>query len=231
MDENTTIVVLTGSGISADSGLATFRGSGGLWEGHEISEVATPQGWKRNPKKVLEFYNKRRKQAWEAEPNDAHKSLADLERRYNVRVVTQNVDDLHERGGSSNVMHLHGELRKVRSEKDPALIKDVKDRAISLGDTAEDGSQLRPHVVWFGEAVPMIEKAAEITSEADIFIVVGTSLEVYPAAGLIQYVPPDARRYLVDPNVPQKATIDDSWTTIAEPAAEGIPKITQELLD
>jgi len=231
MANDKTVVVLTGSGISADSGLATFRDSGGLWEGHDISEVATPQGWQKNPEKVLEFYNKRRKQAWEAEPNAAHKALVDLEQQYTVKVVTQNVDDLHERGGSSEVIHLHGELRKVRSEKDPALIKDVKGEAIALGDTAEDGGQLRPHVVWFGEPVPMIEKAAEITAEADIFIVVGTSLEVYPAAGLLQYVPSGAQRYLVDPNVPQKASIDDSWTTLAEPAAEGVPKITQELLD
>ncbi len=172
------IVVISGAGISAESGLSTFRDSGGLWEGYNIEEVASPQGWQKNPEKVLEFYNLRRKQAAEAQPNTAHKALADLENNFEVIIVTQNVDDLHERAGSNNVLHLHGELRKARSTKDESRILDIGADPIELGDLAEDGAQLRPHVVWFGEMVPMIEVAAKEVIEADILIVVGTSLVV-----------------------------------------------------
>jgi len=229
MQNNQQIVVLTGSGISAESGLQTFRGSGGLWEGYEISEVATPQGWKKNPEKVLEFYNKRRKQAWEAQPNIAHLALAELENWYEVKIITQNVDSLHERAGSTQVVHLHGELSKVRSEKNAELIKEIGGDAIQMGDTAEDGAQLRPHVVWFGEAVPMIKKAAEISAQADIFMVVGTSLEVYPAAGLLDYVPEHAESYLIDPSVPDSHLINQRWKLYETPATEGVPKVITKL--
>ena len=196
------LVVLSGAGISAESGISTFRDAGGLWEGHDIMEVASPEGWHKNKELVLDFYNKRRKNALEVEPNKGHEILADLEEFFDVTIVTQNVDDLHERAGSSHVIHLHGELFKSRSTVDPNLIYDVKGWEINLGDKCAKGSQLRPHIVWFGEAVPKMEEAVLYANQADVFIVVGTSLQVYPAAGLINYVRHNVDKYVVDPNMP-----------------------------
>ncbi|NDV77634.1 NAD-dependent deacylase [Dysgonomonas sp. 511] len=196
------IVVLTGAGMSAESGIATFRDSGGLWEQHSIEDVATPEGFCRNPQLVLDFYNARRKAAFEAIPNKGHTGLAEMEREYKVSVITQNVDSLHERAGSTDVLHLHGELDKVRSTADPSLIYTLTadNPEIHLGDKCEKGSQLRPHIVWFGEAVPMIEKAMGIVRVADTLVVIGTSLNVYPAAGLLNYVKSGTPIYLIDPN-------------------------------
>jgi NAD-dependent deacetylase len=226
MDE---IVVLTGAGMSADSGLKTFRDSGGLWEGYDIRDVATVQAWEDNKERVLDFYNKRRKQAFEAEPNAGHKALAKLEEKYEVTIITQNVDPLHERAGSENVVHLHGELSKVRSEKDRSLIYDIGKRTIEVGDTAEDGSQLRPHVVWFGEPVPKMEDAYSIVPEADILIVIGTSLVVYPAAGLVDLADPNIPKYIIDPNEPELADYT-GWKHIKKTAAVGTPELVDELL-
>jgi NAD-dependent deacetylase len=200
MNEKKNIVVLSGAGISAESGIKTFRGSGGLWEGYDIRVVASIDGWYKNPDLVQEFYNKRRKELEKAEPNDAHKILAQLEKQFNVEIITQNVDNLHERGGSSNIIHLHGELTKARSSKNPSLIYEIGYRAIEKGEKAEDGSILRPHIVWFGEAVPMIEPAIEKVQNADIVIITGTSMNVYPAAGLIEYARPNIPVYIIDPN-------------------------------
>lgn len=224
------IVVLTGAGMSADSGLQTFREADGLWEGHDVQEVATVEGWKKNPEKVLEFYNERRRQAHEAEPHAGHKALADLEEVYDVTIVTQNVDSLHERAGSTDVLHLHGELSKVRSETDPSIIKHIGGDAIELGDTAEDGGQWRPHVVWFGEMVPNMEKAALIIPQADILIVIGTSLVVYPAAGLIDYARSGVPKYIVDPSEPELYNLDN-WTHIKKRAINGVPELADELLN
>lgn len=196
------LVVLSGAGISAESGISTFRDSGGLWEGHDVMEVASPEGWRRNRELVLDFYNKRRKNALEAQPNKGHQLLADLEEFFEVTIVTQNVDNLHEKAGSSNVIHLHGELFKSRSTTDANLIYDIEGWELNLGDKCEKGSQLRPHIVWFGEAVPKMEEAALHAHRADVFLVVGTSLQVYPAAGLINYVHQDVLKYVVDPNMP-----------------------------
>ncbi len=215
--------------MSADSGLKTFRDSDGLWEGHDIYEVATPEGWKRNPEMVLEFYNERRRQVWQAEPNEGHRALARLEESYDVTIITQNVDNLHEEAGSTDVLHLHGEITKVRSEEDPSLIYDVGGDPIEPGDTAEDGAQLRPHVVWFGEMVPEMEKAAEIVPRADLLLVVGTSLVVYPAAGLVDLVPDSIPRYVVDPSKPE---IDLSgWEHIEKRASEGMPELADRLMN
>lgn len=224
------IVVLTGAGMSADSGLKTFRDSGGLWEGYEIQEVATPEGWKNNPEKVLDFYNKRRKQAYQAKPNKGHKALVKLEEQYKVTIITQNVDNLHERAGSGNVLHLHGNLHKARSEKNEELIYEVGRDPIRLGDKAEDGAQLRPHVVWFGEMVPNLQRAAEIVSRADILIVIGTSLAVYPAAGLIDYAPSSIPKFLVDPNKPELYD-ERGWNFIKKRAEDGVPSLVQDLLN
>lgn len=222
------IVVISGAGISAESGLATFRGSGGLWEGYDINEVASIEGWRRDPENVLNFYNQRRKQAAEAEPNPAHKALAKLEEHFEVSIITQNVDDLHERAGSSTVLHLHGELKKVRSVEDESLVKEVGSKPIQMGDTAEDGAQLRPHVVWFGEMVPMIEPAANEVSTADILLVVGTSLVVYPAAGLIDYARPHIPKFIVDPSDPQLYNTND-WVHYKEKAGTGLKKLADKL--
>ena len=192
------IVVLTGAGMSAESGVKTFRDHDGLWEGHDVMQVASPEGFHQNPELVLEFYNQRRRQLKEVEPNQAHKDLATLEKNYKVTIVTQNVDDLHERAGSTNVIHLHGELKKVRSTGNPNDIK-VWTEDIKLGDTCKSGYQLRPHIVWFGEDVPMIEKAIEICTTADVLLIIGTSMQVYPAAGLMHYVNPDTTIYYIDP--------------------------------
>lgn len=222
------IVVLSGAGISADSGLATFRDAGGLWEGFEIQDVASIDGWHRDKEKVLEFYNMRRKQVFEADPNPGHYAIADLEEEFDVTVVTQNVDNLHERAGSTNVLHLHGLLSEARSEDDPNLVTEIGSDPIELGDKAADGSQLRPNVVWFGEPVPMIEKAAEAVTEADIFIVVGTSLAVYPAAGLVNYSPDDIPKFLVDPSETEMRITSD-WEHIRETAAIGLPSLAKKL--
>jgi NAD-dependent deacetylase len=223
------VVVLTGAGMSADSGLATFRDSGGLWEGFDINEVASVTGWEKDPEKVLEFYNKRRKQAFEADPNEGHKALARLEEKYDVTIITQNVDNLHERGGSSDVLHLHGELHKARSVEDDSVVVEIGDKSIQMGDTAPDGGQLRPHIVWFGEMVPMMEKAATIVPKADIFVVIGTSLVVYPAAGLTDLVRADVDKYLIDPKEPELMSYAN-WDHIQETAASGTPKLVDRLL-
>jgi len=222
------IVVLSGAGISAESGLSTFRDSGGLWEGYNINEVATPEGWSRNPDQVLDFYNLRRSQSCKAQPNRAHSGIAYLESKFDVQIVTQNVDDLHERGGSSKVLHLHGELTKVRSVKNENLVIDIGDRSMRMGDLASDGEQLRPHVVWFGEMVPMLEEAAKIVEQADILVVIGTSLVVYPAAGLINYAPISCRKYIIDPSTPELYSFD-GWIHIKETATSGIAKLIEDL--
>ncbi len=225
------IVVLTGAGISAESGIKTFREAGGLWEDHDVMEVASPQGWAKNPALVLDFYNQRRQQLKEVEPNAAHKALVELEEKYNVVVITQNVDDLHERGGSKNILHLHGELIKVRSTGDESLVF-TKRGTVNLGDTCPKGHQLRPHIVWFGEMVPMLQTAADETDTADIVIIVGTSMQIYPAAGLVGYAPPDAQIYYVDPNPSINYELGHSQNlkVIAEPATTGVPKLVKELL-
>ncbi len=224
------VVVLTGAGMSADSGLKTFRDSDGLWEGHDLQEVATPQGWREDPERVLEFYNKRRKQVHEASPNDGHRALARLEEKYEVTIITQNIDNLHERAGSTDVLHLHGEISKVRSEKDPSLVYDIGGGEVELGDTADDGAQLRPHVVWFGEMVGNMDKAASIVPESDILIVIGTSLVVYPAAGLVDLAPPSISKFIIDPAKPDLYE-DTSWKHYEERAETGTPKLVDKLLD
>jgi NAD-dependent deacetylase len=199
------VVVLSGAGVSAESGIKTFRDSGGLWEGHDVMDVASPEGWERNPGVVLEFYNQRRKDALTAKPNAGHLIIAELEKHFNVTVITQNVDDLHEKAGSSKVIHLHGELFKSRSTLDPSLIYDISGWELKLGDKCEKGSQLRPHIVWFGEMVPMMDIAVEEAITADYFIVIGTSLQVYPAAGLIEYTRQSIPIFVIDPNLPHVA--------------------------
>ncbi|MBS1947670.1 MAG: NAD-dependent deacylase [Bacteroidetes bacterium] len=214
------LVVLTGAGISAESGLKTFRDSDGLWEGYDVAEVATPGAWRKNPQLVLDFYNMRRKNTLEAEPNAAHYGLAGLEEYFDVHVVTQNIDDLHERSGSTKVLHLHGEIFKMRSEKNEALIYDIRGD-IKYGELAGDGAQLRPHIVWFEEPVPMIEKAIHIVQGAEIFAVVGTSLVVYPAAGLLSYAKQDIPKFIVDKRIPYTSSISH-LTKIEKPATEGV---------
>ncbi|WP_080056557.1 SIR2 family NAD-dependent protein deacylase [Spirosoma aerolatum] len=223
------IVVLSGAGISAESGIPTFRASDGLWENHRIEDVATPEAWQRNPALVQDFYNQRRKQALSVEPNAGHYALVKLEEQYDVTVITQNVDNLHEKAGSSKVVHLHGELFKSRSTVDESLVYDIEGWEIKEGDRCEKGSQLRPHIVWFGEAVPMMDVALDITYEADLFIVVGTSLNVYPAAGLVYAVRDGVPIYVVDPNIPdmhKRANV----TFIPEPATIGLTELADELL-
>jgi NAD-dependent deacetylase len=222
------IVVLTGAGISAESGIRTFRDSGGLWEDHRVEDVASPEGWKRNRQLVLDFYNQRRKQLLQCEPNRAHYALAELEEKYDVTIITQNVDDLHERGGSSKVIHLHGELLKARSTLDESLVYDWQ-RDIVAGDKCDKGSQLRPHIVWFGEAVPEMERAIPIVRKADMLIVVGTSLLVYPAAGLIHYTDYDIPKWLIDPNHTSLSNIPN-LTVITEKASTGVDALVKELL-
>ena len=222
------IVVLTGAGISAESGIPTFRGADGLWEGHDIMEVASPEGWKKNPQLVLDFYNQRRKAALVAEPNAGHRSLVALEEQYEVIVITQNVDNLHEKAGSSHVIHLHGELFKSRSTVDENLVYDVEGWEVKWGDMCEKGSQLRPHIVWFGEMVPMMDIAVRETAQADILIVVGTSLQVYPAAGLLYEVGEGVPVYIVDPYTPDYAH-NPNIHPIAEPATVGLPKLVKSL--
>ncbi len=223
------LVILTGAGISAESAIKTFRDSGGLWEEHDVTEVATPMAWWKNQELVLRFYNERRRQLEKAQPNAGHLGIAALEKHFRVTVITQNVDNLHERAGSKNIVHLHGELTKARSTTDPTLIYDIGYKDLIKGDKCEKGSQLRPHIVWFGEAVPMMDEAARISSGADIFAVIGSSLNVYPAAGLIQYAPPQASLWLIDPNdvdVPISRHVE----VIKEPASKGVALMTERQL-
>jgi NAD-dependent deacetylase len=203
------LVVLSGAGISAESGIPTFRGSDGLWEGHRVEDVASPEGWRRNRALVLDFYNQRRKAVYDVKPNRGHEIIAELQSSYEVTVVTQNIDDLHERAGSKDVVHLHGEIKKVRSTSDDSLVYDLRGWELKEGDLCEKGSQLRPHIVWFGEEVPMMDVALSITMKADIFLVIGTSLAVYPAAGLVHYAPPHVPKFIVDPNIPQVSAVEN----------------------
>jgi len=222
------IVALTGAGMSAESGLKTFRDADGLWEGHDVMQVASPEGWHRDPELVLDFYNQRRRQLFEANPNRGHELLAELEQRYSVDVVTQNVDDLHERAGSSNVLHLHGELLKVRSSHDERLVQRWTTDLL-LGDLCELGSQLRPHIVWFGEAVPLLESAAKITAQADIIIIIGTSMQVYPAASLIHYAKPGIPIYFIDPRPTISESQFSNLTVLADTAVSGMQKLVELL--
>jgi NAD-dependent deacetylase len=222
------LVVLTGAGISAESGLKTFRDSDGLWEGYDINEVATATAWRKNPALVLEFYNMRRKDVAAAQPNAAHYILADLQNHFNVQIITQNIDDLHERAGSENVVHLHGEIFKMRSEKNEALIYPIQDE-IKMGDKAEDKAQLRPHIVWFEEEVPKIADAIALAKKADIFLIVGTSLAVYPAAGLVNYVPWPIPKFIVDKKIPSSSLFN--LTIIEKPATEGMKQLKEYLIN
>ncbi|MDQ6889596.1 MAG: NAD-dependent deacylase [Bacteroidota bacterium] len=223
------LVVLTGAGISAESGLQTFRDSDGLWMGYDVYEVATPEGWKKNPRLVLDFYNKRRQEVAKARPNAAHVAIASLEEKFNVNVVTQNIDDLHERAGSKNVVHLHGQIFKMRSENDENTIYDIEGD-INYGDVAPDGGQLRPHVVWFNEQVPMIIEAKKIMSKADVFILAGTSLQVYPASGLIDYLPTDIPKYIIDKKPPY-IPAHHNFHRIAKSATEGMSELFIKLTE
>ncbi|MBE0651743.1 MAG: NAD-dependent deacylase [Bacteroidales bacterium] len=222
-------VILTGAGISAESGISTFRDHDGLWQTHRMEDLATPEAWKRNPELVLEFYNQRRKQLFEVNPNAGHLALVKLEEKFDVQIITQNVDDLHERAGSSNVLHLHGELRKASSTIDPNLVYDIGNKPIKLGDLCEKGSQLRPYVVWFGEPVPKIHEAVTLASKADIFIVIGTSLLVYPASGLIHYVAIEVPKYYVDPKAFGVHGVRN-LNVIKQKAGTGVPELVKELL-
>lgn len=220
------VVVLTGAGMSAESGLKTFRDANGLWEGHDVMEVATAEGFSKNPELVLEFYNQRRKQLLQVNPNSAHHALSALEKTHKVTIITQNVDDLHERAGSKNILHLHGELLKVRSTVDDSHIYNWK-HDLSLGDLCKKGSQLRPHIVWFGEPVPLISQAIEICKSADSLLIIGTSLQVYPAASLVQYAPPEKDIFYIDPK-PIMA-LNKHVTIISEKATTGVQKVIDEL--
>ena len=224
------LVILSGAGISAESGIRTFRESGGLWEEYDINEVASPMGWALNKELVLRFYNDRRKQLSESKPNAGHFGLAALEKYFDVQIITQNIDNLHEQAGSTKIVHLHGELTKARSSADPALIYDIGYNDIKPGDKCEKGSQLRPHIVWFGEAVPMMDEAIRITSTADIFVVIGSSLNVYPAAGLIEFAPKKASLWLIDPN-DVYVSVNRNVEVIKEPASKGVEILTARLLE
>lgn len=223
------LVVLTGAGISAESGIPTFRDAGGLWEGYRVEDVATPEAWQRDPALVLDFYNQRRKRALEAQPNQGHLILAELERHFDVTIVTQNVDNLHERAGSTHVIHLHGSLFEARSTADESLVYPIKGWQLNLGDRCEKGSQLRPNIVWFGELVPKMDEAIRYAAEADIFLVVGTSLVVYPAAGLIHYVRSVVPKFLVDPKVPEVHGVSN-LICVAEKAGAGLELLKPQLL-
>jgi len=224
------LVILTGAGMSSESGIKTFRDSGGLWEEYDVAEVATPQAWVKNRDLVLRFYNERRQQLASSKPNNGHLGLAKLEKYFDVQIITQNIDDLHERAGSTKVLHLHGELTKARSTVDPSLLYDIGYKDINPGDNCEKGSQLRPHIVWFGEEVPMMDAAANLTGNADIFVVVGSSLNVYPAAGLISYAPAKASLWLIDPKevvIPVNRKVE----VIREMASKGITILAERLLN
>ena len=229
MSEKKKLVVLTGAGISAESGLKTFRDSDGLWEGYDLNEVATPGAWRRNPALVLEFYNMRRQNVLEAKPNPAHIGLAQLEEYFDVQIITQNIDDLHERAGSSKILHLHGEILKMRSESDESLIYPIRSD-INIGDLADDGAQLRPHIVWFEEPVPLITDAVKLVMHSDIFVVIGTSLAVYPAAGLVNYAPWPVPKFILDKKIPATSSIYN-LTKIENSAASGIEELKKQLLD
>lgn len=221
------LVVLTGAGVSAESGIKTFRDSDGLWEGYNVEDVATPRAWKKDPEQVLRFYNMRRQQALNVQPNAAHLGLAALEKNFDVHIITQNIDDLHERAGSTKVLHLHGEIFKMRSEKNERLVYEIKGD-INVGDKAEDGAQLRPAIVWFEEPVPMIEKAVTVMDTAEIFVVVGTSLVVYPAAGLVNYAPYGIPKFIIDKKIPYSSALHDV-TAIEKPATEGVGELIKLL--
>lgn len=223
------IAILTGAGMSAESGLKTFRDSDGLWENHNVYDVATPEAFARDPELVLNFYNERRQQVLEAKPNKAHEALAELEKYFDVNIITQNIDNLHERAGSTQVLHLHGEIDFARSSADESLIYPLNGSAIKIGDTCEKGSQLRPYIVWFGEPVPMIEKAIPMVEMADIVMVIGTSLAVYPAAGLVNYAPPVADKFYIDPKGLHGVNIHD-FTIIQKKAGEGVPLLVNQLM-
>ena len=222
------LVVLTGAGISAESGIKTFRDADGLWEGYDVMEVATPEAWQRNPQLVQRFYNERREQVLAAKPNQAHLLLAKLEQQFDVTIITQNIDDLHERAGSTNVVHLHGIITYAQSSKKASLVYPIIGSEIKMGELCELGSQLRPHVVWFGEAVPMIETAAEICTQADVFVLIGTSLAVYPAAGLIDYVPHNVPKYILDPKIPPVNGLNNV-IKITKSATEGMKELIEIL--
>lgn len=224
------IVVLTGAGMSAESGLKTFRDENGLWEGHDVMQVASPEGFAKNPDLVLEFYNQRRRQLLDVAPNQGHLALARLEQTFDVSIVTQNVDNLHEQAGSSHVVHLHGELLKVRSTRNENYILDWTGDLV-LGDSDENGHQLRPHIVWFGEMVPMLETTAQITQQAEILIIVGTSMQVYPAASLIHYAPSNTPIYFIDPRPNIRASDFENLTIIPKTAAEGVPTLVEHLFN
>jgi len=223
------LVVLTGAGISAESGITTFRDSGGLWEGHDVMEVASPVGWKKNQALVLDFYNQRRKQALSVLPNGAHYELVRLEDFFDVTIITQNIDNLHERAGSSNIIHLHGELFKSQSTLDPKLVYEMNGWEIKTGDKCDKGSQLRPFIVWFGENVPLMETAIESTLKADIFVVIGTSLVVYPAAGLIGYSPKNSPKYIIDVKIPEVSYFEHLHK-IEAPASVGTKILSEEII-
>ena len=222
------IVILTGAGISAESGIQTFRDSDGLWENYNVKEIATPEGWKQNKEKVLDFYNQRRKQLSEVKPNKGHKWLVKLEKYYDVQIITQNVDDLHERAGSTKVLHLHGELKKVRSTADPSLIHILDGWELKLGDKCKKGSQLRPHIVWFGEPVPLLQEAVDMVADAEILIIIGTSLQVYPAANLVYCPIHRIPKYFIDPKRPT-VYIED-LEVFEEKASTGVPKLVKKLI-
>lgn len=224
------MVVLTGAGISAESGIPTFRDSNGLWEGFRVEDVASPEGWHKDPATVLDFYNQRRKKALEVKPNRGHEILAELERDFDVTIITQNVDDLHERAGSTKVIHLHGSLFESRSTHDEQLIYPIKGWALNIGDLCEKGSQLRPNIVWFGEMVPLMDTAAGCAARADVFLVVGTSLVVYPAAGLINYVPFETPKFVVDPKLPDIGSMP-YLKMIQDKASTGMEKVRQDLME
>jgi NAD-dependent deacetylase len=224
------LVVFTGAGISAESGIKTFRDSDGLWENYRIEDVATPQAWHKDKSLVLDFYNQRRAQCLHAKPNAAHKALAQLEKQFKVSIITQNIDNLHERAGSKNVLHLHGEIMKSRSTIDSNLIYDIAGTNLNLNDQCEKGSQLRPHIVWFGEAVPMMEAACRLASKADIFVVIGSSLMVYPAASLLEYAPSSIPKFIIDPSIPNVEHINNI-TPIQATAVNGMKTLLKKLAD
>lgn len=224
------LLVFTGAGISAESGISTFRDSNGLWRNYRFEEVASPAAWHSNPELVMEFYNMRRKQLFEVEPNPGHRALVKLEEKFDVQIVTQNVDDLHERAGSTRVLHLHGELKKARSTRFPNLVYELKHWELKIGDTCEKGAQLRPHIVWFGEEVPEFPKAVAMVQEADIMLIIGTSLNVYPAAGLLNYFRPNLPKYLIDPKAENVGHIS-GLTVIRKTAGEGAPELVAKLLE
>lgn len=224
------LIVLSGAGISQESGIPTYRDMGGLWQKYNFEELASPQAWNSNPELVLEFYNARRKQLLECEPNKAHKLLVELENKYYVQIVTQNVDDLHERAGSSSILHLHGEIRKARSTQDSSYIVPIKGGELNIGDVCPNGTQLRPNIVWFGEAVSEMENAVEIVRSADILVVIGTSLNVYPAASLVHYAPNEIPKYIIDPQTVSQSVPND-FELIKEKACKGVEKLIQLLSD